>query len=118
MSGVLASNLLQNVGGRDLSTKIIYSTCNKNTVIDGRGGIFTWLPDEPVLEFSLVHITKGKKRGFHSHPEFKEYFLCVEGEALLLWKNFGSADVHQIHLLAGFLRFRWLRCFNQCQVFS
>ena len=33
-----------------MAVTIIMPTCNLETVKDGRGGIFTWLPKEPLVE--------------------------------------------------------------------
>ena len=37
-----------------MSIKILQPTCNIETVRDGRGGIFTWIPKEPIVEFNLL----------------------------------------------------------------
>jgi len=67
-----------------MGVKVISPTCNLETVKDGRGGIFTWVPEEPILEFNLLYFTPGATRGFHYHPEFIEYLLCVEGDGVLV----------------------------------
>ena len=58
---------------------IIPGGCNVSTVKDGRGGIFTWVPEKPIKEFNLVQFSKGKIRGNHYHPDFDEYILIVAG---------------------------------------
>jgi len=58
---------------------ILRGECNVSTVKDGRGGIFTWVPKQPIKEFNLVQFSKGKIRGNHYHPEFDEYILIVDG---------------------------------------
>jgi len=63
--------------------EILQSSCNLSTINDGRGGIFTWLPDQPILEFNMVLFFPDKVRGHHYHPEFTEYFLVVEGNGVL-----------------------------------
>jgi mannose-6-phosphate isomerase-like protein (cupin superfamily) len=55
------------------------STCNLDTVRDGRGGIFTWIPKEPIVEWNLLIFNPNKIRGNHYHSEFVEYFLVVSG---------------------------------------
>lgn len=40
-------------------------SCNQDTVRDGRGGFFTWVPPEPLLEVNLLHTHPGKTRGIH-----------------------------------------------------
>ena len=37
-----------------MAIKILQPSCNLETVRDGRGGIFTWVPKEPILEFNLL----------------------------------------------------------------
>jgi len=59
-------------------------TCNLNTIRDGRGAIFTFVPDAPILEWTHQFIKAGKVRGNHCHPEFDEYILLVDGPA---WKE-------------------------------
>tara|TARA_R100001594_G_C4044833_1_gene263930 strand:+ start:273 stop:752 length:480 start_codon:yes stop_codon:yes gene_type:complete len=66
---------------------ILLGSCNVSTIKDGRGGIFTWLPDKPILEFSMVHFLPGAVRGNHSHPEFDEYVLVVDGTVAIVTKN-------------------------------
>ena len=58
---------------------ILGATCDPITVKDGRGGIFTWVTDHPILEFNLNIIMPNHVRGNHSHPEFFEYFPLIEG---------------------------------------
>lgn len=62
--------------------KIVQPTCNDLTVKDGRGGIFTYLLADPVVEANLVLLKAGKWRGAHFHKEFVEYFLVVSGRGL------------------------------------
>jgi dTDP-4-dehydrorhamnose 3,5-epimerase-like enzyme len=59
--------------------EILLGGCNISTIKDGRGGIFTWIPREPIKEFNLIQFSKGKIRGNHFHPEFNEYILIVDG---------------------------------------
>ena len=54
-----------------------------STLADGRGGIFSWIPEDEIREFSMLYFFPGKVRGNHYHPEFVEYFLVVEGEIVL-----------------------------------
>jgi mannose-6-phosphate isomerase-like protein (cupin superfamily) len=67
-----------------MTTKIILPSCNLETIRDGRGGIFTWLPEEPILEFNMLYFQPGKSRGFHYHPHFIEYLLVVDGSGTLV----------------------------------
>jgi len=70
-----------------MSIKVIQPFCNLETVRDGRGGIFTWLPEEPIVEFNLLYFKPGKTRGFHYHPHFIEYLLCVQGSGVLVTRK-------------------------------
>ncbi len=64
--------------------EILQPYCNVSTVMDGRGGIFSWVPDEPIKEWTMFYFHANKVRGNHYHPEFTEYFLVVEGALLLI----------------------------------
>ncbi len=70
--------------------EILYPSCNLMTVSDGRGGIFTWVPKEPIVEFNMLYFQPGKTRGNHFHPEFVEYFLVVEGSGVMVSKDSDS----------------------------
>ena len=70
-----------------MAIKILQPSCNLETVRDGRGGIFTWLPKEPIVEFNLLFFKPGKTRGFHYHPHFIEYLLCVDGNGVLITRD-------------------------------
>lgn len=59
--------------------EILDPLCNPDTLLDGRGGIFSWVPSEAILEFTLLFFHPNKSRGNHYHPEFIEYFLVVDG---------------------------------------
>lgn len=67
--------------------KRIESQCNLNTIRDGRGGIFTFYPDKPIVEFNFQFVNKGKIRGNHYHPEFDEYYLFTDGHAVVVSKD-------------------------------
>ena len=64
--------------------EILTPSGNFTTVQDGRGGIFTWIPKEPIVEFNMLYFSPNKIRGNHFHPEFTEYFLIVEGSVLMV----------------------------------
>ena len=70
-----------------MTIKVLHPTCNLDTIKDGRGGILTWLPKEPILEFNMLFFKPGKTRGFHYHPEFIEYLLCVDGNGVLVTRE-------------------------------
>lgn len=67
--------------------EVLESSCNISTVQDGRGGIFTWIPQVPIVEFNLLYFQPNKIRGNHFHPEFMEYFLVVDGSILMVTKD-------------------------------
>jgi len=67
--------------------EVLTASCNVSTVQDGRGAIFTWLPDLPILEFNMLYFLPNKIRGNHFHPEFVEYFLIVEGTVVMVTKD-------------------------------
>lgn len=67
--------------------EVLYPSCNLMTVSDGRGGIFTWLPREPIVEFNMLYFQPGKTRGNHFHPEFVEYFLIADGSGVMVSKD-------------------------------
>lgn len=82
---------------------MFYPTCNLSTVQDGRGGIFTWVPSEPILEFNLIYYNPGSLRGLHYHPEFVEYLLIVDGSGVLVSRDGPSNEGVEriIHLSKG-----------------
>ncbi len=67
--------------------KKISPECNLATVRDGRGGIFTFYPEKPIVEFNFVFVNKGKIRGNHYHPEFDEYYLITSGQGVIVTKS-------------------------------
>ena len=81
------------------------SFCNLDTVRDGRGGIFTFYPKDPIVEFNYNIIKSGKIRGNHYHPEFDEYFLLVEGDGVLVTRDSPTSKDEFIHLSPGHCTF-------------
>lgn len=67
-----------------MKIKKIDPACNLATVRDGRGGIFTFYPDKPIVEFNFQFINKNTVRGNHHHPEFDEYYLFTEGNGVVV----------------------------------
>jgi mannose-6-phosphate isomerase-like protein (cupin superfamily) len=76
IKGLIISNFFGQI-------EILSPECNLETLRDGRGGIFSWVPHEPIREFTLLYFHPNKIRGNHFHPEFVEYFLVLEGQLLL-----------------------------------
>ena len=79
--------------------EILSPACNLDTILDGRGGIFTWYPKEPIVEYNMLYFKPGKARGFHYHPEFTEYMLVVVGQGTMVVKKEGEEKI--IHLSKG-----------------
>jgi|TARA_B100000749_G_scaffold166137_1_gene127616 mannose-6-phosphate isomerase-like protein (cupin superfamily) len=79
----------------------IIPSCNLDTVKDGRGGIFTFIPKDPIVEFNYNIIKAGKVRGNHYHPEFDEYYLVVSGQGVLVSKDAEDAKEKFIYLSPG-----------------
>ncbi len=81
--------------------EVLIPSCNLETVRDGRGGIFTWLPQDPLVEFNMLYFRPGKTRGHHYHPEFNEYFLVVDGSGVMVWRDSPDQPEQQIHMSRG-----------------
>jgi mannose-6-phosphate isomerase-like protein (cupin superfamily) len=79
----------------------LFPSANLDTVRDGRGGIFTFIPHDPIVEFNFNYIKAGKIRGNHYHPEFDEYFLITEGEGVLVTNESDESDEEFIFLSKG-----------------
>jgi mannose-6-phosphate isomerase-like protein (cupin superfamily) len=75
-------------------------SCNLQTVRDGRGGIFTWMPPEPILEWNMLIFHPNKIRGNHYHLEFVEYFMVVEGYGVMVSRDKEGKEVF-FHLSKG-----------------
>ena len=75
--------------------------CNLDTVRDGRGGIFTFYPKDPIVEFNFNIIKAGKVRGNHFHPEFDEYYLVVDGEGVLVSRDSSQSKEEFLWLSRG-----------------
>lgn len=80
--------------------KILQSSCNLSTVKDGRGAIFTWIPEENIVEFNMVYFQPNKIRGNHYHAEFTEYFLVVSGTVVMVTKNEKGEEIN-MHASTG-----------------
>jgi len=82
--------------------RILRPTCDIKTLLDDRGGIFTWVPEDDIKEFNIVYFHKGKTRGNHYHPEFVEYFLVVEGTGAMVYREKGKSKAKEIiHMSKG-----------------
>ena len=81
--------------------ELFIPTCNIDTVKDGRGGIFTWVPQDKIMEFNLLYFTPGATRGNHFHPEFVEYSLIVEGSGVIVTRDGPGMQERIIHVSKG-----------------
>ena len=71
--------------------------CNPMTLRDGRGGIFTYDPEDPIVEWNLLFTKAGESRGFHFHKEFDEYVLITSGHGTYLGLECdGTETVHKV----------------------
>ncbi len=84
-----------------MKIEILYPKNNLETVRDGRGGIFNWVPEDAIAEFVMLYFLPGKTRGNHYHPEFVEYFLIVEGSGVMVTREDGDAEDEVIHMSKG-----------------
>ena len=86
-----------------MTVTIKFPSCNLDTVRDGRGGIFTWYPDEPIVEFNMLYFSPGKVRGYHFHPQFNEYLLVTDGNGVLVTRDDPNDKKNEkfIHLSKG-----------------
>jgi dTDP-4-dehydrorhamnose 3,5-epimerase-like enzyme len=84
-----------------MKIKIIHPSCNLNTIKDGRGAIFSFVPDAPILEWTHQVIKAGKIRGNHCHPEFDEYILLVDGVGVEVEKDIESGEECVIQMSKG-----------------
>ena len=70
-----------------------------DTLTDGRGGIFNWVPEYALKEFNFMFYNKGIKRGNHYHPHFHEYMLLTSGEGVSISGH--EDDKKTIYLSTG-----------------
>ena len=84
-----------------MNIKIIKPTCNLDTIKDQRGGIFSYVPKEPILEWTHQFIKSGKIRGNHCHPEFDEYILLISGVGVEVEKDMKTGEEEKYFLSKG-----------------
>lgn len=80
---------------------LLRPSCDTKTLLDGRGGIFTWVPPDAIREFNLLYFNTGIIRGNHYHPEFVEYFLVVEGSGAMVYKAEKGTPENVVHMSRG-----------------
>lgn len=79
--------------------EILDPMCNLTTIKDGRGGIFSWVPQDDIKEWSMLYFNPNKVRGNHYHPEFTEYFLIADGAVVVITKDPETGK--EINMLMG-----------------
>lgn len=84
-----------------MNIQIVHSSCNLNTIKDGRGSIFSFVPKAPILEWTFQYIKAGKVRGNHCHPEFDEYILLVDGMGVEVEKNIETGEEFFVQMSKG-----------------
>jgi len=75
--------------------------CNLNTVKDGRGAIFSFVPNKPIVEWTHQFVKSGKIRGNHCHPEFDEYILLISGEGMEVEKDTETGEEEFFYMAKG-----------------
>jgi mannose-6-phosphate isomerase-like protein (cupin superfamily) len=71
------------------------------TIFDGRGGIFTWNPQTPIVEWNFMFCNPGKVRGNHYHPEFDEYILVTLGNGVMISRDSKDSPEEFLYLGRG-----------------
>ena len=66
--------------------KLLRPSTDLDTVRDGRGVILTWVPEDQIVEFNIVHFRPSCVRGMHYHDHFIEYSLCVYGHGMFVYR--------------------------------
>lgn len=73
--------------------ELMQPSVNLETISDGRGGIFTYFPYSPILEWNYIVTSKGSTRGHHYHPEFDEYIMFISGHGCYVEKTSNGKEV-------------------------
>ena len=84
-----------------MKMRLFKPTCNLATIKDGRGGIFSFVPEMPIHEWTFQFIKSGRVRGNHCHPEFDEYILLVDGEGTEVEKDMETGEEQFIYMSKG-----------------
>ena len=84
-----------------MNMKAFRPRCNLSTVKDGRGAIFSFVPEAPIAEWTHQFIKASKSRGNHCHPEFDEYILLVDGEGVEVEKDTETDEKQFIYMSKG-----------------
>lgn len=84
-----------------MKMKAFKPECNLNTISDGRGAIFSYVPRGQIVEWTYQVIRSGKIRGNHCHPEFDEYILLVGGQGVEIEKDIKTGREAFIYMAKG-----------------
>ena len=84
-----------------MKMKAFKPACNLNTISDGRGAIFSFVPDAAIVEWTYQVIKAGKIRGNHCHPEFDEYILLVGGQGVEIEKDMKTGKESFLYMAKG-----------------
>ena len=82
----------------EMRMRLFTPSCNLNTIKDGRGAIFPFVPDVPIMEWTHQFIKADKIRGNHCHPE---YILLVDGAGVEVEKNLKTGKEFLIYMNKG-----------------
>jgi mannose-6-phosphate isomerase-like protein (cupin superfamily) len=84
-----------------MKIKYFEKSVNLDTIKDGRGAIFSFVPETPIYEWTHQFIKSGKIRGNHCHPEFDEYIMIVAGEGVEVEKDINSGKEEKFYMAKG-----------------
>jgi mannose-6-phosphate isomerase-like protein (cupin superfamily) len=84
-----------------MKMRVFNPVCNLNTIKDGRGGVFSFVPPAPIAEWTHQFIKAGKIRGNHYHPEFDEYYLFTAGHGVVVTKSDDGTKEEFLYVGAG-----------------
>lgn len=81
--------------------QLLKPVCNLKTVEDGRGAIFSFVPEKPILEWTHQISKAGNVRGNHFHPEFDEYILLINGYGIEVERDRETGEEFFIEMSKG-----------------
>jgi uncharacterized RmlC-like cupin family protein len=68
--------------------------------VDHRGAIYSYVPQQAIVEFVYIDTKQGVTRGDHYHKEFDEYIMLVSGEGIYV-EVLGNQQRRRIVMGAG-----------------
>ena len=69
--------------------------------VDHRGAIYSYVPQQAIVEFVYIDTKQGVTRGDHYHKEFDEYIMLVHGEGIYL-EQLEDSTVRKIVMGTGY----------------